>query len=352
MHLTLSRADLARVLTNVGRVIEARNTIPILSSFMLEAGASCLHVTGTDLDIVATDRCDAKVQEAGSVCVEAKLLADIAKKAGADEILLLLEGDKLIVKSGRSRFSLQTLPSGDFPSLSGGTFDAEFNLDIAGLFTPVGFAISTEETRYYLNGTFLIGEGGSLTAVATDGHRLARNKVDSEAEFAGIIVPKKLCGMLPKGVVAVSVSQQKIQLATGDFTITSKLIDGTFPDYNRVIPVNNDKVVTIDRDVFLRASDRVVTISNEKGRGVRLAIAPGSVALTAKSDVGTAEDEVPAEYTGEPIEVGFNSAYVRDMLSVLPSGPIQLALQDGGSPGLIKSPTADGWLGVLMPLRV
>lgn len=349
MKLLIGRAELARVLTNVGRVVESRNTIPILSHFMLTAAGGGLAVTGTDLDIVVTASGKADIEQDGAVCVDAKLLSDIAKKAGDSDISLSLADDKLIVKSGRSRFSLATLPSQDFPNFGTSAFTAEFDIDLAALFAPVTFAISTEETRYYLNGIFL--KGGQSEAVATDGHRLARNRGPELPDFAGIIVPRKTVGLLPKGTARVSVSDTKIRVVAGDFVLTSKLIDGTFPDYNRVIPKENGKIIVVDRDAMMKAADRVVTISNERGKAVKLSIAPGAIAMSARSDVGDAQDEVAADYSGEPIDIGFNSLYVRDIFAVLPAGSVTIKLADSGSPAVIVG-GLDGWDGVLMPVRV
>lgn len=349
MRLIISRASLSRVLASVSRVVEARNTIPILSSVMLTAAGSGLSVMATDLDIIATAGAEADVVQDGAVCVDAKLLGDIAKKAGDGTVTLSLDGDKLTVKSGRSRFSLATLTAADFPSFGESKFTASFDLDIASLFAPVSFAISTEETRYYLQGVFL--KGGLSEAVATDGHRLARNRGPELPDFAGIIVPRKVVGILPKGVVRVHVSDTKIRIESDEINITSKLIDGTFPDYERVIPKNNDKIVIVDRDAIKTAAERVVTVSSEKARSVKLSITPGSVSLAARSDVGTAEDEVSADYSGEPFDVGFNSRYLAEMLAVLPAGQVMLKAVDGGSPALLTG-GLDGWEGVLMPMRV
>lgn len=349
MKLLIGRAELARVLTNVGRVVESRNTIPILSHFMLTAAGGGLAVTGTDLDIVVTASGKADIEQDGAVCVDAKLLSDIAKKAGDSDISLSLADDKLIVKSGRSRFSLATLPASDFPDFGTAAFAAEFDADLSALFAPVAFAISTEDARYYLQGIFL--KGGKSEAVATDGHRLARNRGPEIPEFDGIIVPRKTVGLLPKGEARVSVSDSKIRVVAGDFVLTSKLIDGTFPDYRRVIPTGNDKIVVVDRDTMMKAADRVVTISNERGKSVKLGIAPGAIAMSARSDVGDAQDEVAAEYSGEPFDVSFNSQYVRDIFTVLPPGPVTLKLADAGSPAVIIG-GLEGWDGVLMPVRV
>lgn len=353
MRLTITRADLARLLTNVGRVIDARNTIPILGNVLLDATTDGLTVTGTDLDIVATDRAPADVATTGRICVDAKLLAAIAKKAGGD-ITIAEEGDQLLVASGRSVFKLATLPAADFPDLKDGKFDASFDIDLAALFAPTSFAISTEEARFYLNGVFMHLHEDGLRAVATDGHKLSRHQVayPGDAAFVGVIVPRKTVGLLPKGVVNVSVSETKIRITAGDFVLTSKLIDGAFPDYERVIPKANDNLVSVDRDAFMKAADRVATVSSEKGRVVRLTIAPGSVGFTVNNADAVATDEIEAGYGGEPIEIGFNAAYLRDLFGVLPSGPVTVALADAGSPGVFTSPGFDGLVLVGMPMRV
>lgn len=349
MHLVIHKEDLTRALAVTTKVVEARSTIPILSSVQLAAAGDGLAITATDLDISATAGVPAEVAKPGNICVSAKLLNDIARKATGD-ITMTLDDDKLLVKSGRSRFSLATLPAEDFPTLGEDKFDAEFEIDLAALFAPVSFAISTEETRYYLNGVFF--KGGKSEAVATDGHRLGRHFGPELPAFEGVIVPRKTVGLLPKGKVQVAVSPHKIRIVSDDVRITSKLIDGTFPDYERVIPKSNERVVTVDRDALMKASDRVSTVSSERGRAVKFSIAPGSIALAVAAGEASANDEVEAEYSGEPMDIGFNAAYVRDVLNVLPSGPVKLALQDGGTPGLIASDGFDGLTLVCMPMRV
>lgn len=351
MRLAISRQNLARVLGAVGKVVESRNTIPILGNVLLDA-SDRLHVTGTDLDITATASVEADVSELGRVCVDVKLLSDIVKKAGADDVYLGTEGDKLIVKSGRSRFTLQTLPAEDFPDLKGGAYTSEFDIDLAALFSQVAFAMSNEETRYYLNGVFIHPLAGNIVAVATDGHRLSRRVGPIVPDFPSVIVPRKTVGLIPHGTVKLSVSEAKIRVVAGDFVLTSKLIDGTFPDYQRVIPSMNDKIVVVERDALTKAVDRVSTVSSEKGRAVKLSIAPGSIALhVSNPDSGSADDEITADYSGEPIDIGFNSLYVRDVFGTLPPGQVTIALNDSGSPALITG-GADGLTLVLMPMRV
>lgn len=350
MQINISRADLSRVVKAAGKVVEARSTIPILSSLLLSADGDKLTVTATDLDIVATTSCECFVKSPGSVCVDAKLLTDITSKAGAADMSLAIVDGRLEVKSGRSKFNLAILPAEDFPSLDGGTFDAEFEIDLAAFFAPVSFAISSEETRYYLNGIFMHTKNGSGIAVATDGHRLGRHRGPEMPDFPGVIVPRKTVNVMPRGVVAVSVSSSKIRIVGEDLTVTSKLIDGTFPDYERVIPQSNEMAVVVDRDEMMKAAERVVTVSSEKSKAVRISVAPGAVELSAKSDIGTAEDEVATDYSGVPLVIGFNSAYLRDIFSVLQPGKVTLRLQDGG-PALIQG--GDEALDtVLMPMRV
>lgn len=357
MRLSIGRAELARVLTNVGRVVEARSTMPILSSLRLSAADGKLTVTGTDLDIVATDSVSADVEEPGSLCVDSKLLGDIAKKTGGD-VSLSTDNGQLIVKSGRSRFSLSTLPASDFPDLNGGEYTASFDIDLAALFAPVAFAISTEETRFYLNGVFMhIQEDGDffVRAVATDGHRLSRHQVPYTGEdpFKGIIVPRKTVGLIPKGMVTVSASEAKIRIASGDFVLTSKLIDGTFPDYQRVIPTANDKKILFGSDDMRQAASRVSVVSSERGRAVKMSFADGEAKLAVSNpDSGSATDEIVVTYDGDPIEIGFNANYLTELVGIFPAGDIQLALADSGSPAVFTSEKAPALLAVLMPMRV
>lgn len=354
MRLSLPKADLTRLLTAVTKVVETRNSIPILGNVLLSVEDGRLTARATDLDIEVATSLPVLDALPGSTTVNAKLLADIAKKAGSD-VSLELDGDTLTVKSGRSRFKLQTLPVDDFPSFAAGGFDVEFDVDLAAMVAPTQFAISTEETRYYLNGVYFHTAEGRLAAVATDGHRLSRHYGDPRDHFDGVILPRKLVSILPKGSVRVSLSSTKIRIqssngADGDTTITSKLIDGTFPDYQRVIPTGNDKIVLADRKALATAVERVSTVATERGRAVKLEIAPGQIALSVRGDA-EATDAVEADYSGEPIEIGFNAAYLTELLANLSGDTVRIALNDGGSPTIFTG-VDDDVLIVLMPMRV
>ena len=357
MRLSIPRSDLARLLASTTKVVEARNTIPILGCVRLVVAVTkkkaTLTVTATDMDVEITAALPVD-GEAGSVCVSAALLDSIVKKLPADALVdLTLADNTLTVKAGRSRFSLQTLPADDFPNFTQGNYTAEFEADLAALFEPVKFAISTEETRYYLNGIYLVGTADKLTAVATDGHRLSKHEGTPVAPFDGIIVPRKMVGLVPKGAIHVSLSDTKIRFQTADAVITSKLIDGTFPDYQRVIPQNNDKIVTFDGGTMAKAADRVSVVSSERGRAVKLSFTEGQATLVVNNpENGNAAEDVVVSYSDEPIDVGFNSAYLAELVGQFPAGDISLALADGGSPAVFTSAKAAGLICILMPMRV
>jgi DNA polymerase-3 subunit beta len=217
----------------------------------------------------------------------------------------------------------------------------------------VAFAIGNDANRQYLHGVYFHVKDGAAVAVATNGHRLARHVGQSLPEFEGIIVPQKTVGLLPKGQATVSVSDNLIRVVAGDFSLTSKLVDGVFPDYRRVIPNDNALVASAEKDDLLKASDRVATVSSERGNAVKLSIVSGAISLTVQSiERGDAADEVQAEYSGEPVDIGFNSIYFRDALQVFPAGLVNLALRDAMSPALITSPTYQALDITLMPMRI
>ncbi|PWL18852.1 DNA polymerase III subunit beta [Falsochrobactrum shanghaiense] len=348
MRVTLDRADLAHALAIVTKAIETRNTIPILANALLAVEDGQLRLTGTDLDVEIATSLPVLDCQPGSVTVPGKMLADIAKRATGD-ISLTAEGHQLIVKSGKSRYKLDVLPAEDFPSFSAGKFDTTLELDLATLVAPCVHCISTEETRYYLAGVYLHAVEGRLVAVATDGHRLMRNigpagTLPSSLE-GGVILPRKLVGLLPKGAVTVELSQNKVRVTSGSTVITSKLIDGTFPDYVRVIPTGNGNVLTVDRQALMKSVERVAAVADDRSRAVKFAV--GDVLRLSLAD--KASDEVEATFEGEPLEIGFNSRYVNDMLGALDEPSVRFAFGDAGSPAVIKG--EGEWTAVLMPMR-
>ena len=371
MRVTIERSHLLRSLSHVHRVVERRNTIAILSNVLLSAEGDTLRLKATDLDLEITDSTPAMVEQAGETTVPAHLLHDIVRKLpdGAEVMLSLgSDGALMMVTAGKASFQLQCLPKTDFPELSAGTFAHTFRLaanDLKILINRTQFAISNEETRYYLNGIYLhaVLEGEpKLRAVATDGHRLARAEIIAPSgceDMAGIIIPRKTVGEIQKLVeeddaqVTVEVSETKIRLSFGPVILTSKLIDGTFPDYQRVIPTGNDKILLMDRSTFQKAVDRVSTISAERGRAVKLAIEPGQVTLNVNNPgSGSATEEVAADYDSDAMEIGFNAKYLLDITQQVTGENIKLALADAASPTVVHDGDDGNVLYVLMPMRV
>ena len=372
MRVTLERSNLLKCVNHVHRVGERRNTIPILSNVLLQADRASLALKATDLDIEVNEATAAMVEQAGATTVPAHLLYDIVRKLpdGAEVMLSTNpDGGSMSVTSGKSSFRLQCLPQSDFPELTAGAFTHSFRIEaqaLKRLIDRTQFAISTEETRYYLNGIFfhaIESEGAlKLRAVATDGHRLARADVEAPSGsegMPGIIIPRKTVGELQKLVdnpdlmVTVEVSDAKIRLTIGEIVITSKLIDGTFPDYQRVIPSSNDKEMRVDCQTFAQAVDRVSTISSERGRAVKLALSDGHLMLTVNNpDSGSATEEVAVGYENDAMEIGFNAKYLLDITAQLSGDDAIFLLADAGSPTLIRDTAGDDALYVLMPMRV
>jgi DNA polymerase-3 subunit beta len=372
MKVTVERSELLKSLGHVHRVVERRNTIPILANVLLHGDRSKLSLKATDLDIEVIDTIAAEVAPGGSTTVPAHMFFDIVRKLpeGA-QIALESSGDRaaLAIRAGRSRFTLQTLPESDFPDLSAGEMTHKFTLkasELKRLIDKTQFAISTEETRYYLNGIYLHAAGNTkaqtLRAVATDGHRLAQMEVElpkGAAGMPGIIVPRKTVGEVHRLMedgeteVTVELSPGKIRFTIGQTVLTSKLIDGTFPDYARVIPVGNDKELVVDKKEFEAAVDRVSTVSSERGRAVKLSVNAGRLLLSVTNpDSGSANEELEVEYEADPIDIGFNSRYLLDIAAQIESEAAVLKLADPGSPTLIQDKEQRGALYVLMPMRV
>jgi DNA polymerase-3 subunit beta len=371
MRATVERSHLLKSLGHVHRVVERRNTIPILSNVLIRAEGGRLTLKATDLDLEVTETVPAEIGAAGATTVPAHILYDIVRKLpdGAEVALDTGDGAQLALRAGRSRFTLQALPETDFPDLTTGEFPTRFSLPASAmrkLIERTQFAISTEETRYYLNGIYVhaisISGKPMLRAVATDGHRLAQAQLDAPAGaegMTGVIVPRKTVGEIQKLVeepdaeVAVELSDTKIRVTMGAVVLTSKLIDGTFPDYARVIPQGNDKILKVDKAEFKDAVDRVSTISSERGRAVKMALADGRMVLSVNNpDSGSATEELGVDYAFDAIEIGFNARYLLDVAGQLETGTAEFRFADPGSPTLIQDVGESNALYVLMPMRV
>jgi DNA polymerase-3 subunit beta len=372
MKVTVERAALLKTLGHVYRVVERRNTIPILANVLIRGEGSRLGFKATDLDVEIREAIAAEVGPEGSTTVPAHMFHEIVRKLpeGA-QIVIESSGDRavLAILAGRSRFTLQTLPESDFPDLAAGEMTHTFKLkaiDLKRLIDKTQFAISTEETRYYLNGIYLHTAGTAkqprLRGVATDGHRLAQFELtlpEGADGMPGIIVPRKTVGEVQRLIedneaeITVELSQGKIRFSIGEAVLTSKLIDGTFPDYARVIPLGNDKQLTVNRKEFEQAVDRVSTVSSERGRAVKLSLSSGKLILSVTNpDSGSASEEIEVEYGAEPLDIGFNSRYLLDIAAQFEGEAAVLKLADPGSPTLIHDPDTKGALYVLMPMRV
>ncbi len=372
MKLTIERAALLKALAHVQSVVERRNTIPILSNVLLQAAKGKLSLAATDMDLAIIESVPANVGKAGATTAPAHTLYDIVRKLpdGAEvEIEAIADKAQLVLRAGRSRFTLSCLPVDDFPAMTEGDLPHKFTLgtaDLKALIDRTRFAISTEETRYYLNGIYLhatTADGAQvLRAVATDGHRLARVQLalpEGAAKMPGVIVPRKTVGEIRKlldeqdGTVDMALSETKIRFTVGPITLTSKLIDGTFPEYERVIPQHNDKIMEVRCKEFAQAVDRVSTISTEKSRAIKLAMSKGALTLSATSpDAGSATEEIEVSYSAAPIEIGFNSRYLLDITEQMVGSDAQFAMADAGSPTVVRDAADASALYVLMPMRV
>jgi DNA polymerase-3 subunit beta len=370
MKATIERATLLKGLGHVHSVVERRNTIPILSNVLIEAEEDGgLRLMATDLDLQINETVPAEVGEPGATTVPAHTLFDIVRKLpeGSQVELIAAEG-RMQVNAGRARFTLSTLPRDDFPVIAEGDLPTSFELPAATLrqiIDKTRFAISTEETRYYLNGIYVhVSDEAQpvLKAAATDGHRLARVTVprpDGASGMPGVIIPRKCVAELRKlldeldGTVEVSLSESKIRFGLGNAVLTSKLIDGTFPDYTRVIPTANDKLLKLDPRSLEEGVDRVSTIASERTRAVKMSLDRDRVTLSVTSpENGTASEEVSADYGADGIEIGFNARYLLDILGQIEGDVMEVHLADAAAPTLLRENDKAAALYVLMPMRV
>ncbi|KPA19999.1 DNA polymerase III subunit beta [Shimia sp. SK013] len=372
MKISIERSVLLKAVSQAQSVVERRNTIPILANVLIEAEGDTAQFRATDLDIEVVDKANAMVERAGATTVAATTLHEIVRKL-PDGALVTLTDDgaagRLTVEAGRSNFSLATLPREDFPVMATSEYSSNFSAPapvLRRLFDKSKFAISTEETRYYLNGVYLhiseSEEGKVLRAVATDGHRLARIDADlpeGALEMPGVIVPRKTVGELRKLLddddmqIAVSVSETKVRFATPTITLTSKVIDGTFPDYTRVIPQGNTRKLEVDATEFAQAVDRVATVSSERSRAVKLQLDEDRLILSVNSpDSGAAEEELAVAYNDERLEIGFNAKYLLEIASQVDRENAVFMFNSAGDPTLMREGNDLSAVYVVMPMRV
>ncbi|MFN3076710.1 MAG: DNA polymerase III subunit beta [Alphaproteobacteria bacterium] len=372
MKLTLERAVLLRSLSHVQNVVERRATVPILSSVRLEAAGGEMRLNATDMDLEIALSAPADVARGGATTTPAHTLFDIVRnlpEGSQVELELIDETGQLALRSGRSKFSLACMDVEAFPLMAGVPQSHQFSMaaaDLRSLMDRTRFAISTEETRYYLNGIYLhAGRSDGvevLRSVATDGHRLARMDVPlppGAAGMPGVIVPRKTVGELCKlidnvsGEVEVRVSESKIRFAFDETVLTSKLIDGTFPDYERVIPEGNDKILQVNCKRLVEAVNLVSAVSVDKTRAIKVSLSDGSLTLSAfGADSSSGVDELEAEYEAEAMEIGFNARYLLDILGQITGENVRFALANSGSPTMVREAADASAVYVLMPMRV
>jgi DNA polymerase-3 subunit beta len=372
MKISIERAALLKAVSQAQSVVERRNTIPILANVLIEAEGAQVSFRATDLDLEVVDRAPAMVERAGATTVSAVLLHEIARKlpdGALVDLTLDARTGRLQVAAGRSTFSLATLAREDFPVMASSEYTCNFSAparDLRRLFDKAKFAISTEETRYYLNGVYMhvteSESGRVLRCVATDGHRLARIDAPLPAgadAMPGVIVPRKTVGELRKLLevddmqIAVSVSETKVRFATPDISLTSKVIDGTFPDYSRVIPLQNTKRLEVDAAEFAKAVDRVATVSSERSRAVKLALEDDRLILSVNApDSGAAEEELIVAYSDERLEIGFNAKYLLEIASQVDRENAVFLFNSSGDPTLMREGNDTSAVYVVMPMRV
>jgi len=372
MKVSIERSALLKAMSQAQSVVERRNTIPILANVLIEAEGAEVSFRATDLDIEVVDKAPAQVERAGASTVGAHTLHEIVRKLPDGALVQLIDdgaSGRLEVRAGRSNFSLATLPREDFPVMATSEYSCNFSAPapvLRRLFDKSKFAISTEETRYYLNGVYMHASEGTsgkvLRCVATDGHRLARIDAPLPAgadDLPGVIVPRKTVGELRKLLddddmeIAVSVSETKIRFATPLITLTSKVIDGTFPDYTRVIPAGNTRRLEVDAAEFAQAVDRVSTVSSERSRAVKLSLEDDRMILSVNApDSGAAEEELAVAYSDERLDIGFNAKYLLEIAGQVDRENAVFLFNSSGDPTLMREGNDESAVYVVMPMRV
>ncbi len=367
MEFEISRETLIKPLQLVTGVVERRQTLPVLSNVLLVLEGSQLSMTGTDLEVELIGRVDIeKGYQSGEVTVPARKLMDICKSLPDSASLnMSLDDNKLTIKSGRSRFTLSTLPPSDFPSVEESSEALSFSISqlrLKDMLDSTSFAMAQQDVRYYLNGLLFEVSPNYLRVVATDGHRLAMDTEDMSTgadKDLQVIVPRKgileLARLLGGGddEVEIVIGSSHIRAKTTNFTFTSKLVDGKFPDYDRVLPKGGDKKIVADRNELRQSLSRTAILSNEKFRGIRLTLLDDEIKILANNpEQEEAEEIVPVEYKGDSLEIGFNVSYLVDVLTVLDTETVQVIVSDPNSSALIQGAEGSSALYVVMPMRL
>lgn len=364
----LPRDALLKPLQAVTGIVERRHTLPILSNVLIERHADKLRFVATDLELQIATSCamDKKDGETLSVTVSARKLVDILRALpDGSDVALELTNNRLQVKAGKSRFNLQTLPAADFPALADpGKPQSSFQISQGAtrkLLALVQFAMAQQDIRYYLNGLLLVTEGKEIRVVATDGHRLsyAVTELTTSQDKTEVILPRKAILELARQLsdnddpLNVAIHANQVRFRFGDVDLTTKVIDGKFPDYQRVIPSNYEKSIALDRDELQRALQRAAILSNEKFRGVRWMLTKDSLRIScSNNEQEEAQEELEVEFGGEPLDVGFNVTYLLDVLSNVPPGKVTCSFGDANSSMLITLPGRDDFRYVVMPMRI
>jgi DNA polymerase-3 subunit beta len=364
MKFTAEREDLLAALQAAIGVVERRQTMPILANVLLGAKDGQVAVTATDLEVELVAHAAVKVVAEGATTAPGRKLLDICRSLPEKSTIhFAQEGDRAVIRAGKSRFTLSTLPAGEFPVVEETNVQQTMEVpqvDLKRLLDRTHFSMAQQDVRYYLNGMLLESDGKMLRTVATDGHRLALCEIDLPAKGKGqqIIIPRKGVLELQRllgsdGALELTVGTNHIRVLIGDIRFTSKLIDGRFPEYGRVIPANPPRVVRADREVLRGALQRTSILSNEKYRGIRLSLKGSALTVQAHNpEQEEAEEEVEVQYDGEDLEVGFNVNYLMDAIAAIDGSEVEIGLSDGNSSCLIKAPGSTGCRYVVMPMRL
>ena len=365
MKLTAPREEILAPLQSVIGVVERRQTMPVLSNVLLSARNNRLSLTGTDLEVELVATRELQVPQAGEITVPGRKFLDILKALpDGVEVTITTEGDRLVIKAGRSRFTLATLPAAEFPLVDEINAQQTLKLphgEFRRLIDKTHFSMAQQDVRYYLNGMLLEAEGKLLRAVATDGHRLALCETSLEIASKSkqqVIVPRKGVLELQRilgeaGDIELAIGTNHVRAQIGGIRFTSKLIDGRFPEYGRVIPANANRIIDADRDTLRHSLQRTAILSNEKYRGIRLNVKPGVLTLQAHNpEQEEAEDQIEVGYAGEEIEIGFNVNYLLDALAAIETDRVAIGLTDANSSCLIMAPGSAAAKYVVMPMRL